>query len=110
MGTIKQRTKAAPEISYDSATGDDSFQAFSDVLLQNPSIIIFDNQSDEAVAISDDGTETWKTFAAGQALAVDLRANKAYPAEDYSWPIGTQFYASSAAGTGNFYISYLYAQ
>ena len=78
-------------------------------LLYNPVIIIFDNQSTTAsVAISTDGgTTTWRTFPAGEALILDLRAAHGL-APNYTFAIGTSFYGNGAAGT--FSISYVYAQ
>lgn len=110
MGDLNNDAKFAPEISYNSAGGTGAFQAFSAALTQNPAIIIFDNQSNVAVAISDDGTTTGKTFTAGEAMILDLRTNKLNHADDLTWRKGTQFYASSAAGVGSFRISVVYAQ
>lgn len=110
MPTNFFKAKAGIEISYDSSGGDSTYQAFDAALTQNPSIIIFDNQSNVAVTISDDGEEDFKTFAANAALVLDMRANRGIPAEDFTWASGTQFYGKSAAGAGNFYISYIYAR
>lgn len=74
-----------------------------------PVIIIFDNQSDDSVAISvDGGVTTWKTFPAGEALVLDLRAAHGL-ASNYSFDVGTSFYGNGA-GTGDFSISYIYAR
>ena len=76
-------------------------------LTQNPCIIIFDNQSTVSVAVSiDGGTTTWKTFLAGEAIVLDLRAAHGV-APNYTFDIGTTFYGNGASG--NFSISYLYA-
>lgn len=109
MATIKEKAHFAPQISYDTAAGTGSFLAMSAALTQNPAIIIFDNQSNTAVTISDDGVTSGKTFSAGEALVLDLRTNKGAVANDLTWPVGTQFYASSAAGVGSFYVSVVYA-
>lgn len=108
MGTTLQDARWGTQLTYNTAGGTGSYQAFSAALTQNPAIIIFDNQSDAAVTISDDGTTDGKTFAAGEALVLDLRTNAPY-VKELTWRIGTQFYASSAAGTGNFYISLVVA-
>ncbi len=77
-------------------------------LLFNPTIIIFDNQGTVPVAISiDGGTTTWKTFTAGEALVLDLRAAHAY-APNYTFDTGTTFSGNGASGT--FSISYIYAK
>ena len=76
-------------------------------LLYNPVIIIFDNMSSVAVEISiDGGATTWKTFPAGEALVLDLRAAHGYAA-NYTFDTGTSFYGNGASG--DFSISYIYA-
>lgn len=73
----------------------------------NPVIIIFDNQGNDAVAISiDGGTTTWRTFPAGEAIILDLRAAHGL-APNYTFDKGTTFYGNGSAGT--FSISYVYA-
>jgi hypothetical protein len=77
-------------------------------LTSNPVIIIFDNQgTTDAVAISiDGGTTIWRTFPAGEALVLDLRAAHGL-APNYTFDVGTTFYGNGASGT--FSISYIYA-
>ncbi len=77
-------------------------------LLFNPVIIIFDNQGEASVAISTDGGDTtWRTFPAGEALVLDLRAAHALAA-NFTFSIGTSFSGNGASGT--FSISYVYAK
>lgn len=76
-------------------------------LLYNPVQIIFDNQGTVAVAISTDGTTTWRTFPAGEALVLDMRAAHGLAA-NYTFNIGTTFFGNGASGT--FSISYTYAK
>ena len=75
-------------------------------LLFIPTIIIFDNQGTVPIAISVDGTTTWRTFPAGEALVLDLRANHGN-APNFAIDLGTTFFGNGASGT--FSISYLYA-
>lgn len=76
-------------------------------LTHNPVQIIFDNQGTVAVAISiDGGTNTWRTFPAGEALVLDMRANHGIAA-NFTISIGTEFHGNGASG--RFSISYLYA-
>ena len=89
---------AAPEL-LKAMTG--SFVAIG-TLLYNPTIIIFDNQSTSS------GATTWKTFPAGEALILDLRAAHGI-ASNYSFRIGTVFSGNGTA-TGNFSIAYTYAE
>ena len=76
-------------------------------LIANPTIIIFDNQSTTAVVISINGV-SWKTFAGGSALVLDLRAAHGN-ARNYTFAIGDSFFGNGAAN-GDFSISYLYAK
>jgi hypothetical protein len=110
MTTAKEKAKFGTELTYNTAAGSGAYQTLSGVLNQNPSIIIFDNQSNVAVIISDDGVTPGKTFSAGEALVLDMRSNAPFPACDFTWPIGTQFWANSAAGVGIFRISIVYAR
>jgi len=76
-------------------------------LLHNPVIIIFDNQGTVPVAISiDGGARTWRTFTAGEALLLDLKANHGN-AQNGTFQIGMTFSGNGASGT--FSISYIYA-
>lgn len=77
-------------------------------LEHEPVIIIFDNQSTVSIAISiDGGTTTWKTFPAGEALVLDLRAAHGL-APNFTFDVGTSFYGNGASG--DFSISYIYAK
>lgn len=76
-------------------------------LVYNPVQIIFDNQGTVSVAISvDGGTTTWRTFPAGEALVLDMRANHGI-APNMTFDVGTTFYGNGASGT--FSVSYIYA-
>ncbi len=77
----------------------------------SPAIIIFDNQSDDAVSLYINGTAAanlWHTFPTGEAIVLDLRAAHG-AAPNFTFAQGTPFFATGA-GTGNFSISYVYAQ
>ena len=77
-------------------------------LVEAPVVLIFDNQSTVAIAISvDGGVTTWRTFPAGEALILDMRANHGL-APNFCFAKGTAFYGNGASGT--FSISYVYAQ
>lgn len=86
-----------------------SFQTLGSILSHNPVILIFDNQSTVSCEISVDGVKTWKTFPAGEAMILDLRANHGI-ASTYAININTQFYVKGTGGTGLFSIAILYAQ
>lgn len=73
-----------------------------------PVMIIFDNQGTTAITISvDGGTTAWRTFPAGEALVLDMRANHGI-APNFTIDAGTSFYGNGTAG-GTFSISYIYA-
>ena len=105
----QQRATFAPQLSYATSTGDGTYKPFSAALTSNPALIIFDNQSTVSVTISDDGSTDGKTFVTGEGLVLDLRTNKLEPPGELTFSIGTQFYAKSAAGSGSFLISLIYA-
>ena len=96
-----ERTTVAP------FTG--SYQVLGTPLTRNPVIMVFDNQSTVAVEVSADGTNTWHTFPAGEAYVLDLRANHGN-AQNYTVPIGTQFWVRGTGGTGQFSLSINYAR
>lgn len=76
----------------------------------SPTIMIFDNQSTVPVQIYVNGTDAsnlWRTFPAGEALILDLRANHGI-ANNFCPPQGTTFFGNGASG--DFSISYVYAQ
>lgn len=89
-----------------AATMTGSF-ALIGTLTLNPVIIIFDNQGTVPIAISKNGgTSTWRTFPAGEALVMDLRAAHGL-APNGTFRTGTTFHGNGASGT--FSISYIYA-
>lgn len=95
---FSQKLIAPPELS---AVMTGSFVTIGS-LVENPTIIIFDNQGTAPVAISlDNGLTTWRTFPAGEALVLDVEV------AGVSFSTGTTFYGNGASGT--FSISYVYA-
>lgn len=74
----------------------------------NPILIIFDNQGSVAVEIGNNGTSTWKTFVAGEAIVLDLR-NQHGMAANMSFRRGMKLYGKGTAGACDFRISYIYA-
>ncbi len=85
------------------------FATIGGPLTVNPVIMIFDNQSNVAVALSVDGVNTWHTFPPGEAITIDCRSNHGI-ASNYTPSLGTQFYGNANAGAGQFSISILYAE
>jgi len=98
----------AEELTVTTLTGSPTWDAFNGVLLFNPVIIIFDNQSAVAIQISKNGSTVWRTFPPGEALVLDMRAAHGY-APNYTFSQGTQFFARGIAGANTFSISYTYA-
>jgi hypothetical protein len=77
-----------------------AFAALGSALDKVPVVLIFDNSSNAAVQVSIDGINTWKTFAASEALVLDLTANQIGVSK------GTQFYIKGPA-TGTFSLASL---
>lgn len=83
-------------------------------LVASPVIIIFDNQGTSSVqiAIGPPASEgpapsvPWRTFTAGEAMILDLRANHGI-APNFTIASGTTFWGNGSSGT--FSISYLTA-
>lgn len=97
----------ADELSIATLTGTPTYDLIG-TLDYNPVLIIFDNQGTVSVGISNNGTSTWKTFTAGEALVLDLRDKRGL-ASNFSFRKGMSLYAIGAAGACDFKISYIYA-
>lgn len=110
MNNLSQRVGFDTERSLAATSFNGTYQNIGSALTQNPVVIVFDNQTDVAVPLSVDGANTWKTFSAGEAFVLDLRANHGNAA-NYTIDIGTQFSTNAALGTsGSFRISIIYAR
>ena len=79
-------------------------------LVDQPVIIIFDNQSDNTIEIGKDASNSWKTFVGGTAVLLDMRANHGI-ADNFLFRKGMNLYARGTATAGSefFKISYIYA-
>lgn len=78
-------------------------------LTNNPVMILFKNQTSVVAFLADNnGSTKGTTMAIGEEIILDCRANHGVAA-NMSFPIGTGFYVTAAAGTGSFKISVLYA-
>lgn len=110
MSNISQRVGFDVERSLAATSFNGTFQYIGTGITENPVLIIFDNQTDVDVPISVDGVNIWKTFEAGEALIMDLRANHGIAA-NYTIDLGTRFSTNAAVGTsGSFRISINYAR
>lgn len=98
----------ADELTIDVATLTGAYDLIGAFEFQ-PILVIFDNQSgDRDIGISGNGTSTWRTFPAGEALVLDLRTNRGV-AESMTFVKGKKLYAiGDVDGTGSFSISYIY--
>ena len=105
---ISQRGEMADELSISTLTGSPTYDLIG-TLNENPVILIFDNQGTVSVGVSNNGTSTWKTFPAGEALVLDLR-DKSGRAPNFTFDKGMPLYAIGAAGACDFKISYIYAR
>lgn len=110
MTTNKQRAKFDTQRSIDASTFTGSYQVFGSVLTVNPALIILQNDTTVDVALSDDGVNDGITIPAGTSMVLDLRTNRTPQGSDLSFRINTQFYVNAAAGTGNMYLSIIYAE
>lgn len=103
VGFDTERARAA-------TTFNGAYQAIGSALTENPTIIVFDNQTDVSVPLSVDQVNVWMTLSAGEAFVLDLRANHGI-ASNYSISIGTTFYTNASVGaSGSIRISNVYAR
>ena len=110
MSNLSIRVAFDTERSLAATSFTGAYQIIGSAFSVNPAILIFDNQTDVAVAISVDQTNVWKTFSPGEDLVLDLRANNGIAA-NYTLDIGTSFYTNASVGTtGSFRISNVYAR
>lgn len=110
MSNISQRVGFDTERALAATSFDGTYKNIGSTLTENPVVIIFDNQTNVSVPLSVNGSSTWKTFSAGEAFILDLRANHGV-ASNYTIDKGTQFSTNASAGTsGSFRISLIYAR
>lgn len=83
-----------------------STQTLGSILAVNPILMVFDNESTVAVQVYVNSI-LWKTFAAGSALVLDMKANHGI-ASTWTFPLNTQFNIVATGGTGSFNLSILY--
>lgn len=77
-------------------------------LTNNPIMILFKNQTSVPAFLSTGDATKGTTMAIGEEIILDCRANHG-EAKNMTFPIGTSFFVTAAAGTGAFKISVLYA-
>jgi hypothetical protein len=99
---ISQRALPAPELK-ETMTGS---SVKIGTLIAPPVIIILDNLGTVEVEITINDI-LWRTFSAGEALVLDMRANHGI-APNFTFSEGDTFYGNGASG--DFSISYLYAK
>jgi len=109
MTTAKQKAKFETQRSIDASTFTGAYIVFGSILTVNPALIIIQNDTTVDVTLSDDGVNDGLTIPLGTSMVLDLRSNRTPEASDLSFRIGTQFYVNAAAGTGNMYLSIIYA-
>jgi len=76
------------------------------VLPESPAIIVFDNLGTSSVVITI-GNVQWKTFSAGSALVLDLRAAHGN-ATNFFFAAGTSIFGNGSSG--DFSVSYIFAK
>ena len=107
-----QRLKFAPELSV-TMDSDVSNQLVG-VLVHQPVMLLFKNQSNVAVFVSDNNDESdaeGTTMVAGEEIIFDCRGNHGN-AVNMGFPVGTSFFATAVDNdaSGDLKISYLYAK
>ncbi len=93
--------------TYDASSGNSTFQLLSSGFTENPDIVIIQNDTSVDVTLSQYGTDDNITFVAGCRLVLDM-TDKNPEKTFFTFSKGERWYASSAAGSGLFKISYLY--
>ena len=77
--------------------------------LEFPAVVaVFDNLSDVSVQVVINGN-TWKTFSAGEAMVLDLKANASH-APTFVIDANTQVQIIGTAGAGSFSLAIVYAR
>lgn len=109
MTTNKQKAKFEAQRSIDASTLTGSYIVFGSPLQENPALMIIQNEADVDITISDDGVNDGLTVPVGTSVVLDLRTNRSPSGSDLSFRVGTQFYINGSAGTGNVYLSVIYA-
>jgi len=110
MTNLSQRVGFDTERALAATSFNGAYQTIGTALGENPVVIIFDNQTNVEVPLSVNGTSIWKTFSAGEAFVLDLRANHGV-ASNYTMDEGTRFFTNASVGTsGSFRISLIYAR
>lgn len=105
---IDQKLAFDTELTIAASTFTGSAQLIG-TLTHEPVVILFKNQTSVAVFIADNsGSTKGTTMIAGETILLNCRTN-AGAAVNMGFPIGTSFFITAAAGTGNFKISVLYA-
>lgn len=94
--------------SYDSSGGNSTYQAIGSAFTHPIRMLKFKSDSTVDIMISYDGVTDHDIILAGDREIEDLTANKTI-SEGLVRKHGTQIYASSAAGTGNLYVTAIYA-
>lgn len=93
-----------------AASGFTGTAQFLGQLTNLPVILLIKNQTSVSVFFADnDGASKGTTMAVGEEIVLDCRSNAA-KADNMGFPIGTNFFVTASAGTGNFKVSVLYAR
>lgn len=107
MSANGQRATFGIEQSYDTADGDSTFQLMSSEFIENPDMVIIQNDSNVDVILSQYGIDKNVTFVSGTKLVLDM-TDKNPINTFFTFSKGENWFASSDAGTGIFRIAYLY--
>lgn len=99
---LNERAKFNPLLTIAASTFTGSYQVIG-TITKPSSILMVQNDTTVTVTLSDDGVTDGKNFIPGERCVLDDAS------DSINWPSGTTFYAKGAAGTGNFQVSYIFA-
>jgi len=103
-----QRLKFDVELSITDP--DDPLPLLIGTLTNQPVMLMFKNQTDSSVFVSDEeDDEHGTTMVAGEEIIFDCRGNHGQ-ASNLGFPVGTSFFATADGAVGDFKISVIYAK
>lgn len=111
MSGLGQRARFDTYRTIDASSFTSSFQMFGAPLAVVPRLIIIQNNTATAVALTDSlDTGIGIIFQPTERVVLDLDSNKDNKHFQFGFAIGTQFYILGASSSGQFNMSIIYAE